>query len=149
MNKKTNKILISLAIIFVAVLAFFAIDKFLGGDEVTGDKQVLITIIDESNNKTLLEDEKFSTDAITLEEFLNENKEELKVEIENSEYGAFLNGIYGIKTEDMTNGPWWMYGYSSSDQGINYEVGQAPGISDINLGKENSIIFKFTSDTGN
>ncbi|MFI3209953.1 MAG: hypothetical protein R3Y64_02710 [Peptostreptococcaceae bacterium] len=148
MENKNNKIKIALAIVIIAVVAFFGIDKFVNGSKVEGAKVVYVNVIDESTDEIILENEKFETETTTLEAFLEENKEELNVELDSSQYGAFLVGINGIKTEEMSTGPWWMYGFISEDQGIDYQVGQAPGISEVNLGKENTVTFKFTTNTG-
>lgn len=149
--KKSNisKIIIAIIVIILVVIGITLGNKLVSQKKVIGNKTITITIEDQVNHKTLMDNEVFHTNSTTLAEFLTENKNELKVDmLKEKPYGDFLVGLYGLKTTDMRKGPWWIYSYSAPAEKLNYKVGTAPSIDKINLAKQNSITFVFTSNMG-
>lgn len=144
MKKLSTKIIAAIIIVLIAVVGIGVGQKYLYGNKTEGSKTVTITIENQVDNKVLVKDKVYHTDATTLEQFLTENKDELKVEISSTSYGPFLMGLDGLKTENMDKGPWWMYGFTSKDPNIDFKVGAAPAIDKVNLGKESTITFVFT-----
>jgi hypothetical protein len=146
--KKTNfnKIIISLITLLIVVGGYFAINNLMSGQK--GSKTIYITIKDDSTDKVIMDKKKFKTDAQNLGDFLVISKEELKAEVETSSFGRFVVGLNGIKTTDMTNGPWWMYSYKSPAQNLNMKLGEAPGVDQIGLHDKDEIEFIFTQNTG-
>lgn len=146
--KKTNfnKITVTLIALIIVLGGYFAISNLMGGQK--GSKEVFITIKDDSSGKTITEKKKFKTDTANLGDFLVENKDELKAEVQTSEYGRFIVGLEGIKTVDMSNGPWWMYSYKSPVQNLDLKLGEAPGVDQIGLHDQDEIEFIFTKNTG-
>lgn len=145
MKKTSTKIISAIIIILIAVVGIWAAQKYLFGPKVHGDKAVTITIENEVDNKTLVKDKVYYTNATTLEQFLQENQKELNVEMDSTSYGPFLMGLDGLKTTDMKTGPWWMYAFTSKNPDVDYKVGAAPGVDKVNLGKESNVTFVFTN----
>jgi hypothetical protein len=147
MKKRNNlKLGLTLLAIVVVIGGYFAVNNFLGGSK--GDKTIVITIKDDSNNKVIMDKKKFKTDAVNLGDFLAENKEELKLDMPDSQYGRFVSGLMDIKTTDMTKGPWWMYSYKSPSQGLDMKLGEAPGVDTLGLHDKDEVEFTFTNNTG-
>lgn len=149
--KKSNlyKIIIAIVVIILVTSGIIIGNTLTSQNKTEGNKTVTITIEDQVDNKTLLDNEVFHTNADTLEQFLTENKDTLKVDmVKEATYGDYLVGLYGLKTTDMNKGPWWIYSYSDPAAKLDYKVGYAPSIDKINLGKENYMTFVFTSDIG-
>jgi hypothetical protein len=144
--KKGNgfKLGITLLAILIFVGGYFTFNKLAGGQK--GDKTIVITIKDESTNKTLVDNKKYNTDAANLGDFLEQYKDELGVDLQASKYGRFIAGVKGIKTEDMNKGPWWMLGYKSPSQNIDMKVGEAPGADNLPLYDKDEVILVFTSN---
>ena len=145
MKKINSKIISAIIVVIIAVLAIGISQKYLFGNKQEGNKIVTITIENQVDNKVLVKDQVYHTNATTLEEFLQENKDELIVEITKEYKMPFLMGLDGLNTTDMKNGPWWMYGFTSKDQKLNYTVGSAPPLNQVNLGKESTVTFVFTN----
>lgn len=137
------KIIAAIVIIIIAAAGIFVAQKYIYGPKVKGQKEVDVTIYDQVNGKTLMYDKEYHTNATTLDGFLTENKKELKAEIVDTKYGPFLNGLMGLNTTSMDKGPWWMYSFESKSENKDYKVGAAPGIKDVNLGKESNVKFVF------
>ncbi|MGL4450270.1 MAG: hypothetical protein ACRCTZ_03635 [Sarcina sp.] len=144
MKKLSSKIIAAIIIIIIAVVAIGVGQKYLFGSQQKGAKTVTVTIENQVDNKVLVKDKVYHTNATTLEAFLQENKDSLKTEITTTKYGPFLMGLEGLNTTSMDKGPWWMYGFISKDTNSNYTVGNAPGIDKVNLGKQSTVTFVFT-----
>ena len=145
MKSSTKKLLVALAAIALVAIAIFAIP---GMTAQQGAKAVTITIENEVTGEVLVDQEVFNTDAENLGDLLAENADELQVEMEDSEYGRFLNSLMGLAPESMDAGPWWMYGYVSPEQDLDLAVGAAPGVDDVMLHDGDSVNFVFTSNPG-
>lgn len=145
--KKNNlpKIIIAAIVIIIVIAGVLIGDKFISSQKTVGKKTITITIENQVTNQTLLKDKTFHTNATTLAEFLNENKKELKVDmVKQAPYGDYLLGFYGLKTTNMSTGPWWTYSYSAPSQKLDYKIGYAPAIDQINLAQSSSMTFVFT-----
>lgn len=146
--KKSNLMRIGITVLALLIVigGYFGIKNVLGGQK--GSKTVVITVKDESQNKVLVDKKEYKTDAANLGDFLEENKDELKVEMEKSQYGRFIVGLQGIKTTDMNKGPWWMYSYNSPSQNLKMKVGEAPGVDQLGLHDKDEVELVFTQNTG-
>lgn len=144
MKKLSSKIIAAIIVIIIAAVAIGVGQKYLFGSAQKGSKTVTVTIENQVDNKVLVKDEIYHTNATTLEAFLQENKDGLKAEITTTKYGPFLMGLEGLNTTSMDKGPWWMYGFTAKDTNTNYTVGNAPAINKVNLGKDSSVTFVFT-----
>ncbi|MGL4991718.1 MAG: hypothetical protein ACRCYE_05315 [Sarcina sp.] len=155
MKSLTKKIIVAIIIIIIAIAGIWAGNKFLYGTSkpdtntqnntaISQEKTVTVTIDNQVTGKTLVQSKSYKTNATTLEQFLEENKTDLKVDIVSTKYGPFLNGLDGLNTPSMDKGPWWMYSFSSKDLGVDYKVGAAPAIDKVTLGKDSNITFVYT-----
>ena len=95
-----------------------------------------------------MESTPFKTDTENLGDLLWENKDELQVVMSDSEYGRFLEGLVGLNTETMADGPWWMYSYESPSQDLHMEIGNAPGVDSLGIHDGDKVEFVFTRDMG-
>jgi hypothetical protein len=140
------KIILSAVIVIVMAATFLGVASVLKGGE--GEKEILISIWDQENDVVLMEGAPFITDSENLGDFLWENKEDLQVIMSDSEYGRFLEGLLGLNTENMMEGPWWMYSYESPSQEIKMEIGNAPGVDSLGIHDGDIVEFFFTTDMG-
>lgn len=105
-NKKTNqanmskKLIAILIVIVVAIAAIAGYNKFFGPKGTEGKKEVTIVVKVESEDIDYSEN--FETDKEFLLELLEENDEELKVELLDSDFGPMLIGLKGY-TADQTS----------------------------------------------
>jgi hypothetical protein len=143
---KGNKVKLGITVLAILLFVggFFAFKTLAGGQK--GEKTIILTIKDEANKKTIIENKKFKTDAANFGDFLAQYKDELKVDLQDSKYGRFIAGVQGIKTEDMNKGPWWMYGYKSPSQNTEMKIGEAPGADSLGLYDKDEITLVFTSN---
>ena len=82
MNMKKG-IIALVAVLLVAVVGFIISPM----SKQEGDKTIMITIVNDETNETLLENKELKTDAESLGEVLVEYQDELQLEAEGSEYG--------------------------------------------------------------
>ncbi len=146
MKNRGIKIILSAVIVIVMAATFLGVASVLKGGE--GEKEILISIWDQENDVVLMEGAPFITDSENLGDFLWENKEDLQVIMTDSEYGRFLEGLLGLNTENMMEGPWWMYSYESPSQEIKMEIGNAPGVDSLGIHDGDIVEFFFTTDMG-
>ncbi len=133
MKKKIIAVCAALIVIGAIVVAFHT-NKNNAAKE--GYKEIKITIVDQENNTVL--DERFETDATNLTQFL-ETTPKLKSEIEQSDYGSLLTGIYGLN-QDMDNGPWLVF--ESKNNKTCQEAGYCPAMDEVNLDNNDEFTFK-------
>lgn len=138
------KIVIAILVIIGAVFGYKYINNKTAPNGTKGDKTITVTIKDQENNKVIVDNEEFKTNAVTLGEFLKENTDRLKVKMDTSQFASFVVGLEGIETKDMKVGPWWMYSYKSPEQNLDYKIGEAPGVDSINIQNGDSVQFVFT-----
>ncbi|MGL4850793.1 MAG: hypothetical protein ACRC28_18060 [Clostridium sp.] len=140
------KIIIAIIAIIVVIGIIFAGHNLIKGEK--GEKTIHITVEDSLNHHYLVKDKEFHTDAKTLADFLKENQKELKVNFEQTKWGPFITGMMGLNSPSMDKGPWWMYGYDSPSQKLNFKVGAAPASDKINLANGDSVDFVYTANMG-
>ena len=146
MKNRGIKIILSAVIVIVMAATFLGVASVLKGGE--GEKEILISIWDQENDVVIMEGAPFTTDSENLGDFLWENREDLQVIMSDSEYGRFLEGLLGLNTENMMEGPWWMYSYESPSQEIKMEIGNAPGVDSLGIHDGDIVEFFFTTDMG-
>ncbi|OJV63968.1 MAG: hypothetical protein BGO41_06860 [Clostridiales bacterium 38-18] len=97
MNKKV--VLIGL-VVLLAVAALFGYNQFFGPDAKAGEKSVTVEIYVESQgiDKTY----NFDTDAVFLYDLLNEVKDQVKFESEDSSFGPMVVGFEGYKADSTS-----------------------------------------------
>ena len=139
-----TKCIIAIVVVIIGLFAYGYINKTTNNSSV-GDKTIMVTVKDTVDNKTIIENEKFKTNADTLTEFLKENEKSLEVKMEDGQYGSFLLALKGLETKDKNKGPWWIYGYKSPSQNLDYKVGTAPVMDKINIHDGDSVEFVFTN----
>jgi hypothetical protein len=146
--KKSNLIKIGVTVLALLVVlgGYFGIKSFMGGEK--GSKTIVITVKDDSQNKVLIDRKSYKTDAANLGDFLAGHKDDLQVEMQDSQMGRFIVGVKGIKTADMNKGPWWMYSYNSPSQNLRMKIGEAPGVDQIGLHDKDEVELVFTNNTG-
>lgn len=137
------KFIITILVVIIGLFTYSYIGKTTSTSSST-DKIIKITIKDTVNNETVVENQKFKTNAKTLISFLKENEDILGVKIEDGEYGSFLISLKGLETKDKNKGPWWIYGYKSPSQNLDYKAGTAPVMDKININDGDSFEFVFT-----
>jgi hypothetical protein len=144
--KNTKKIILAIVAIALVAGVFLGINKFFQGSDL--EKSIYITVVNDTTGEVLMEKTKFKTEQETLGDFLEENKEKLNVKMTDTQYGRFLDGLLGLETADMTNGPWWMYSYKSKEKNLDMKIGEAPGVDSIGLNEGDEIEFHYTKDMG-
>lgn len=142
----TKKVILTILAIAVVLGVFWGINSYFQGSDL--NKTIYITVIDDTTGEVLMEKSKFTTEKATLGDFLEENKEKLDVKMVDTQFGRFLDGLLGIETADMTNGPWWMYSYKSTEKGLDMKIGEAPGVDSIGLNDRDEIEFHYTIMSG-
>lgn len=108
-----------------------------------GDKEITITIIDETTKKTLY-DETVSSDTQTLADLLQEQKQ-VKAVIESSSLGGLLTSLMDMK-QDMDKGPWWLFTSKNNKQCVEQNI--CPAIDQVTLFDQDAFTFTYTSDIG-
>ncbi len=96
-----------------------------------------ITIIDEINNKELFKGS-IETNYELLADAL-ENNEELKVVMEDSEYGKYITSMMDVTATD-TN--YWVYDSDNNDDCL--EAGMCMGVSETTIEDGDNFIFTYT-----
>lgn len=96
-----------------------------------------ITIIDEINNKELFKGS-IETNYEILADAL-ENNEELKVVMEDSEYGEYITSMMDVAATD-TN--YWVYDSDNNDDCL--EAGMCMGVSETTIEDGDNFIFTYT-----
>lgn len=96
-----------------------------------------ITIIDEINNKELFKGS-IATNYELLADAL-ENNEELKVVMEDSEYGKYITSMMDVAATD-TN--YWVYDSDNNDDCL--EAGMCMGVSETTIEDGDNFIFTYT-----
>ena len=96
-----------------------------------------ITIIDEINNKELFKGS-IETNYELLADAL-ENNEELKVVMEDSEYGKYITSMMDVAATD-TN--YWVYDSDNNDDCL--EAGMCMGVSETTVEDGDNFIFTYT-----
>ena len=96
-----------------------------------------ITIIDEINNKELFKGS-IATNYELLADAL-ENNEELKVVMEDSEYGKYITSMMDVAATD-TN--YWVYDSDNNDDCL--EAGMCMGVSETTVEDGDNFIFTYT-----
>ena len=96
-----------------------------------------ITIIDEINNKELFKGS-IETNYEILADAL-ENNEELKVVMEDSEYGKYITSMMDVAATD-TN--YWVYDSDNNDDCL--EAGMCMGVSETTVEDGDNFIFTYT-----
>ena len=144
MNIKKG-IIALVAVMLVAVVGFIISPM----SKQEGDKTIMITIVNDETNETLLENKELKTDAESLGEVLVEYQDELLLEAEGSEYGLYITGFLGLSAKDNgAAGPWWMYSYESPSQDLQMPIGQAPGVDSLMIHDGDRVVFSYTTETG-
>lgn len=96
-----------------------------------------ITIIDEINNKELFKGS-IETNYELLADAL-ENNEELKVVMEDSEYGEYITSMMDVAATD-TN--YWVYDSDNNDDCL--EAGMCMGVSETTIEDGDNFVFTYT-----
>lgn len=106
------------------------------------DLTLHITVIDETKNITLLDKEiTVSDQAIeTLEDFL-QYAPELETELSTGSYGAQIDGLMGLKTQNWSSGPWWVYESDNNESCV--AMGMCDAISSLKVKEGDHFVFKF------
>ncbi len=92
-----NKKLVAVLVIILLALGGFGLSKLLFPKGEAGTKEVTVNII--VANENIDYTKSFKTDALYVEELLNENTEELKVVTEDTQYGPMLVGLLDYKAD--------------------------------------------------
>ena len=96
MNKK---LMLIIGVIIIAAILLLGYNQFLAPKSVTGEKNVTIYVMIESEGIKTSYD--YQTDAEFLSELIQEHSGELQAVIEDSDYGPLLMGLEGY-TSDFT-----------------------------------------------
>lgn len=96
-NEMNKKILAIGLVVILAVVALFGYNQFFGPKANEGSKEVTVEIYVESQNI----DTKYTvkTDADFLLDLLNEIKDQVKFESEDSSFGPMVTGFEGYKAD--------------------------------------------------
>lgn len=103
-NKKSNKKLIVIGVIAVALIALFiAMYLIFSPKAAAGAKSVTLTVVDDTGKETVYNAD---TDAEYLSELFDEI-DGLTVEGEESEYGLFIQTVNGLTADYDKDGAYW------------------------------------------
>lgn len=85
-------------------------------EPVVAQEPTTIHIIAKNDKEVIFDkDVTVKEEVKTLEDFLK-NADELKAEISKGEFGAQIDGMLDLKTEDWQKGPWWLYSSENNEQ---------------------------------
>lgn len=146
MKNLNKKILAIILVLVVAIGGIFVVQSLLP-QTVQGAKKISITLVNEMEDPatTVFENKEYQTDAETLGAFLDEVKDELKIEIgcETSEYGRCLESIASLNGDlSSATGPWILY--ESENNESCSSAGYCPGIDDLAIANGDTFNFKYT-----
>ena len=101
-----NKRIISIIGIVVLIAAFIGLYFVFGPKATEGTKSYMLTVVDDSGEKTLYTGK---TDAEYLRDLMDELKEETEFtyEGEDQEYGLYIESVNGIVADYNTDGAYW------------------------------------------
>lgn len=134
-----KKLLLASALVLALVLILMSMNVLQPGTN-SDKKTINVTIIDETTKKELISQE-YKTNAETLMDFLEQEKE-LKVILDKQPTGTFINGMLDLNTEDAKKGPWWLYESDNNTQCK--QMGFCPAVNDLALEDNNNFTFKFS-----
>ena len=136
--KRIIKIIILISIMTLAIGCTNTSNK-------TNDKvmKVNITIIDNTTDKELYNNELDATGCNTLTELLNKYEKELGYKGEKQEYGTVILGLKDAMS-NMDKGPWWIY--SSDNNEVCLKMGMCPSADQTILNDKDNFVFTLTSE---
>ena len=136
--KRIIKIMILISIMTLAIGCTNTSNK-------TNDKvmKVNITIIDNTTDKELYNNELDATGCNTLTELLNKYEKELGYKGEKQEYGTVILGLKDAMS-NMDKGPWWIY--SSDNNEVCLKMGMCPSADQTILNDNDNFVFTLTSE---
>lgn len=136
--KRIIKIMILISIMTLAIGCTNTSNK-------TNDKvmKVNITIIDNTTDKELYNNELDATGCNTLTELLNKYEKELGYKGEKQEYGTVILGLKDAMS-NMDKGPWWIY--SSDNNEVCLKMGMCPSADQTILNDKDNFVFTLTSE---
>ncbi|MEF9839390.1 MAG: DUF4430 domain-containing protein [Lachnospiraceae bacterium] len=120
MSKHTKKLVLAIVGLVILVGLFFGINQYFKQKVNTGDKQIVVTIVDIDGDS---KDFQCQTDAKYLGEVL---KVEKLVKGEEGEYGLFITEANGIAVDEKKQ-QWWCL--TKNKEQVNTSADQTP-ISD-------------------
>lgn len=135
-NKKSNKKLIIISAVVVALIAVFvAMYLIFSPSAVAGAKSITVTVVDDNGSETAYEAD---TDAAYLSEVFDEI-DGLTVEGEEGDYGLFIRAVNGLTADYDKDGAYWsIY--------VNGEYGQYGADSQpVNDGDAYSLVYEVYS----
>jgi hypothetical protein len=140
--KNFKKILVILGLVAVVGVSIIGAGQIFFPTE-QGAKQITITVIDEMNNKVVVDKKVVRTDALELGELLDEQKEKLDVVMQDGSFGRYIESISGL-VGDMNSktGPWILY--SSTNNEACKAAGWCPGVDDLPIKDQDEFTFKLT-----
>lgn len=115
--KNQRKIIISLAMLVIAIAALFGIYQFTKTPATAGEKSITVEVVHKDET---VKDFKFDTSREFLGEVL---VDESLVEGENGAYGLFITTVDG-ETADDSNQEWWCITKEGSQ--VNTSADQTP-----------------------
>lgn len=136
MNKKTKLLLAAIAVILLVGVSMFTYTSMQDNNK----KTIVINVKTPKNEHHL----EVKNDAATLKELL-ESEKDLKAELKDGPYGAYLESLMG-EAQDMDKGPWWVYSSENNEDCV--KQGMCPAVEKVNLKDKDSFTFSLTSDIG-
>lgn len=144
MNKKTKLLLAAIAVILLVGVSMFTYTSMQDSNKKTtviNNKKTIVIHVKTPKNEYYLE---AKNDAATLKELL-ESEKDLKAELKDGPYGAYLESLMG-EAQDMDKGPWWIYSSENNEDCV--KQGMCPAVEKVNLKDKDSFTFSLTSDIG-
>jgi len=102
---------------------------------------VYIVVEDTTTSSVLFEGEISAVGEIETLEDLLAIVPELEVVMSKGAYGVQIDSILGVKTENWSKGPWWVF--SSDNNTSCVEMGMCPAISEVVIENNNRFKFEF------
>lgn len=130
MSKKMKWIAAAIAILLLGALGIMQYTK---GNSVPGMKHIILHIKGVEKNQTV----ELDTESETLAEALKTQKE-LKAEIADGPYGAYLVSLNGEK-QNQNQGPWWVYESSNNEVCLSMEY--CPALEQILIKDKDEFTF--------
>lgn len=110
-----------------------------------GSTTLHIKIMDEVNDKQLLDDEVTVEEPVeSLADFLEAS--DLDAVLEDGSYGKTIMGLMGVETKDFDRGPWWVYESEDNDSCIETGVCDACSSLPIESGDHFTFTYKDSFD---
>lgn len=135
-----KKLIIGLCTILSIIILVIGINVLTERETTEGSKTIYV-VVNQVDEGIVLYEGEFNTESLYLSEFLLEQSE-LKVKLEDGEWGAFVVEMCG-KSQNAISGPWWTYESGNNETCLT--EGYCPGASTLPIADGDKFVFNLSS----